>query len=32
MKKHGLAIERVEALPVYMFDFSETPFEKWLTR
>lgn len=32
MKKHGLAVERVEALPVYMFDFSETPFEKWLTR
>jgi ubiquinone/menaquinone biosynthesis C-methylase UbiE len=32
MKKHGLDIERVEALPVYMFDFSETPFEKWLTR
>jgi len=32
MKKHGLAVERVEALPVYMFDFCETPFEKWLTR
>jgi ubiquinone/menaquinone biosynthesis C-methylase UbiE len=32
MKKHGLAVERVEALPVYMFDFSETPFEKWLTK
>lgn len=32
MKKHGLAVEQVEALPVYMFDFSETPFEKWLTR
>lgn len=31
MKKHGLNVERVEALPVYMFDFSETPFEKWLT-
>jgi len=32
MKKRGLIVERVEALPVYMFDFSETPFEKWLTR
>ncbi|MFA5802919.1 MAG: methyltransferase domain-containing protein [Thermoleophilia bacterium] len=32
MKKHGLVIERIEALPIYMFDFSETPFEKWLTR
>lgn len=32
MKKHGLSVEGVEALPVYMFDFSETPFEKWLTR
>ncbi|OGW58283.1 MAG: hypothetical protein A2Z09_00185 [Nitrospirae bacterium RBG_16_43_8] len=32
MKKNGLTVERVEALPVYMFDFSETPFEKWLTR
>lgn len=32
LKKHGLTVERVEALPVYMYDFSETPFEKWLTR
>lgn len=32
MKNHGLTVERVEALPVYMFDFNETPFEKWLTR
>jgi ubiquinone/menaquinone biosynthesis C-methylase UbiE len=32
IKKHGLVVERVEALPVYMFDFSETPFEKWLTK
>jgi ubiquinone/menaquinone biosynthesis C-methylase UbiE len=32
MKKHGLTVERVGALPVYMFDFSETPFENWLTR
>lgn len=32
MKKHGLAIVQVEALPVYLFNFSETPFEKWLTR
>lgn len=32
MKKHGLNIQRVEAIPVKMFNFSETPFEKWLTR
>jgi ubiquinone/menaquinone biosynthesis C-methylase UbiE len=32
MKNNGLKIERVEALPVIIFDFSETPFEEWLTR
>lgn len=32
MKKHEINVEGVEALPVYMYDFSETPFEKWLTR
>jgi ubiquinone/menaquinone biosynthesis C-methylase UbiE len=32
MKNNGLKIERVEALPVFTFDFSETPFEEWLTR
>jgi ubiquinone/menaquinone biosynthesis C-methylase UbiE len=31
MKKNGLAVERIEALPVFTFDFSETPFEEWLT-
>lgn len=32
MKDHGLIIEHIEALPVYMFKFNETPFEEWLTR
>lgn len=32
METNGLAVERVEALPVVIFDFSETPFEEWLTR
>ncbi|MFZ3130596.1 MAG: methyltransferase domain-containing protein [Desulfosporosinus sp.] len=32
MKKHGLNVEGIEALPVYMFNFAETPFEQWLTK
>ena len=32
MKRHRINVDWVEAVPIYMFDFSETPFEKWLTR